>query len=153
MNPDDLAHDSFVLERRYDAPPARVYAAYADLDARCSWGAPSPEEAIVYSEHDFRSGGRDVHRCGPREDLRYLGSVRYEHLVEDRRIVLVERIESAGALLSVALITWDLEPDGDGTRLRLTTQITSLVGASMIQGSRGGTRAALANLGAWLGRH
>ncbi|WP_157499952.1 hypothetical protein [Lysobacter sp. Root983] len=47
---------------------------------------------------------------------------------DGRRIVAVERIQSAGALLARAPIAWDLQADGDGTRLRPTARIASPAG-------------------------
>jgi uncharacterized protein YndB with AHSA1/START domain len=38
-----VTHATFVVERSYDAPPARVFAAWADPEAKARWFA-SPEE-------------------------------------------------------------------------------------------------------------
>lgn len=54
-------------------------------------------------------------------------------------------------LLSVALITVEIEPHGSGSRLTLTNQIVALDGGGMITGSRHGWNAALDNLGEDLG--
>jgi uncharacterized protein YndB with AHSA1/START domain len=47
-------HGTLVFDRTYDAPSARVYAAFADPVARASWSAPSDTAIFVYDETDFR---------------------------------------------------------------------------------------------------
>lgn len=145
-----IHHATLVFERIYDASPARVFAAYADVDARAAWGAPSDTAAIVYTHAEFRVGGRDAYRCGGRDDLRYAGEVAYVDIIPDRRIVFSETIRADHALLSAALITWELDADGAGTRLLVTDQVASMVGDEMVIGTRQGTTAALDHLRAWL---
>lgn len=150
MAPFSIEHETFVLERRYEAVPERVFAAWADPAARERWAAPSPDQAIEHSEADFRVGGRDVSRCGAVGDLRYTVETRYLDIVPDRRIVFAEVVECGDARLSVALITVEFAPEDGVTRLRLTNQIASLSGADMIAGSRSGLAAALDNLADYL---
>ena len=54
------------MERIYNATPARVFAAWSNAKARERWGRPNDEEIIVYDQADFRVGGEDVSRCGPK---------------------------------------------------------------------------------------
>ena len=49
-----VTHDTFAVERTYDASPARVFAAWADPEAKSSWFGPPdedivPDERIVYA--------------------------------------------------------------------------------------------------------
>jgi uncharacterized protein YndB with AHSA1/START domain len=149
MSAQPLIHDTFVIETVIDAPPSRVFAAYADIGSRQEWSAPA-NDAIVYDASDFRPGGADVFRCGPRNDLRFHGAVEYHDVVENERFVFFESIRTGGRTLSVAMVTWELLPDGNGTRLRATTQMISFVGPEMVAGAKSGTRAALNNLATWL---
>lgn len=146
-NEGNVVHDTIRLERRY---PARVFAAYEDVTLRTRWGVPSDDEVLQYIESNFRIGGCDAYHCGPKGDPKYAATVWYADIVRDRRIVYSESVRIGEQLLSVALVTWLLEPDGDGTRLLLTDQIASFVGREMIEGSDRGTAAALDNVGALL---
>ena len=64
MSQPSVTHGTIVVERVYPATPDRVFGAYADVAARSTWGVPSTDDALVYSESDFRVGGRDLYRCG-----------------------------------------------------------------------------------------
>lgn len=146
MNKPTVVHDTFVIERVFQANPQRLFAAYADVEIRARWGVPSDDEQIVYSESNFHVGGNDVYRCGPKGDLKYTGHVRYEHIVRDQRIIFVERVSLGDSQLCVSLVTWELVPKPGGTLLVLTDQIASLVGKDMVEGAKRGTSAALDNL-------
>ncbi|MEZ4222013.1 MAG: SRPBCC domain-containing protein [Polyangiaceae bacterium] len=139
-------HETLVFERQFGSPPEAVFAAYADVDLRSRWSAPSPTAAVVYGSADFRIDGEDRFRCGGRHDLQFTGVVRYLDIVEAQRIVYSEVISSSDARLSVSLVTWDLRRDGEGTHLLVTDHVASFVGADMIDGSRAGMNAALDNL-------
>jgi uncharacterized protein YndB with AHSA1/START domain len=138
-------HDTLVLERTYPASPARVFAAWEEPQARLRWAVPKGQ-ALIFDATDFRVGGRDLSRCGDPGDLRYRLETLYEAIVPGRRLVLSERCRDGETLLSVALITVEIEPSGTGTSLTLTNQIVALDGGGMIAGSRHGWNAALDNL-------
>lgn len=138
-------HDTLVLERTYPATPARVFAAWEDPQARLRWAVPKGQ-ALVFEATDFWVGGRDISRCGDPGDLRYRLETLYEAIVPDRRLVMTERCQDGETLLSVALITVEIEPHGTGARLTLTNQIVALDGGGMIAGSKQGWSAALDNL-------
>ena len=55
MSARSVTHGSFVLERTYDAPPARVFAAWADPAAKARWFSCHAEH-----EMDFRVGDRQM---------------------------------------------------------------------------------------------
>ena len=145
-----VTHATIVVERTYDATPARIFAALADPDARARWSVPSDDQGFVYDEADFRVGGQDLARCGPAGDLMFRVTTRYEDIVPDRRIVSVEAVHDEAMRLSISLITVELSPEttstGAGTRLVLTDQIISFGGADMVSGSEAGFGAALDNL-------
>jgi uncharacterized protein YndB with AHSA1/START domain len=54
-------HAAFAIERVYRAAPARVFAAWADRDAKARWFSCHGGYAL-----DFRVGGRESNRRGPR---------------------------------------------------------------------------------------
>lgn len=58
-----LAHATIVMERTYNASPARVFAAWESVEARQRWSAPADDIRIVYEQAEFFEGGADVSRC------------------------------------------------------------------------------------------
>jgi uncharacterized protein YndB with AHSA1/START domain len=58
-------HATITLERSYSAPLERVFSEFANPVARARWSAPS-DDVLIYDEANFRVGGADVFRCGPR---------------------------------------------------------------------------------------
>jgi uncharacterized protein YndB with AHSA1/START domain len=61
-------HATLVFDREVPAPVEDVFAAVADPVARTEWGASSDTAVVIYDEADFREGGQDRFRCGPKAD-------------------------------------------------------------------------------------
>lgn len=139
-------HATIVIERSYEASPTRLFAAFTDPAARMRWGVPSSNVELVYDEADFRIGGVDVSRCGPRGNLIYHVEARYHDIMPGQRIVYSEVVRQGEFPLSFALITVDFEATAGGSRLVLTDQVTAYGGASMIDGHRAGHEGALDGL-------
>jgi uncharacterized protein YndB with AHSA1/START domain len=142
---DKLQHATITLQQSYSAPLERVFSEFADPVARASWSAPSGD-ALIYDEADFRIGGRDVFRCGPKGDAKFRGETRYLDIVPDARVVSSETVDADGRRLAVALTTLDFEPTEDGTNLKVTIQMVSFVGSEMIHSYESGNQSALKNL-------
>ncbi|MET7991203.1 SRPBCC domain-containing protein [Amycolatopsis sp. NPDC005232] len=136
----DVKHSTFTLERRYPAPPARVFAAWADPAAKASW--------FGGSEHslDFRVGGREVNHGG---DLTFTSD--YHDIVDGERIVYASTLSRPDTVTTVSVTTVELVPDGAGTRLVLTEQGTFLDGHEEPAWREQGTGDWLDKLGAHLG--
>ena len=146
-----LRHDTIRLERTYPHPPSALFSAYADIERRIGWSAPSADEEVVFDEHDFRVGGTDRFRCGLKGQLDLSGTTRYEQIVDDELILYTERLSGRdGVLEAVSLVTWQIEAVDGGTKLTLVDQVTSLAGDGPIEGSRHGHAAVLEQLGAFL---
>jgi uncharacterized protein YndB with AHSA1/START domain len=56
-------HGTATLEKGLSAPPARVFAAWADPEQRKVWGSPSDEIDMRIDAADFAVGGEDVTTC------------------------------------------------------------------------------------------
>jgi uncharacterized protein YndB with AHSA1/START domain len=56
MSNRSATHSTFVIERNYDASPARVFAAWADANSKGQWFGGGGEQQ---HELDFREGGRE----------------------------------------------------------------------------------------------
>lgn len=141
-----IAHATIVMERAYHASPARVFAAWADVEARKRWSAPAENIRIEYEEADFREGGRDLSRCIEPGNADYIAAVQYIDIVGDQRMVFAEDVKHGNRRVSAALISVELAPNDVGTRLLLTMQIASFDGADMEKGYQFGWSAALDNL-------
>ncbi len=145
-------HGTVVVERTLDVPVSRVYRAFADAKERASWGAPSDTAVFIYEETNFCVGGRDVARCGAKEDPRYRVEARYVDIVDERRVVWTETVHEADKLLATNITTLELTPDGERTRLKVTVQVTSLAGAGMIENTEAGHKGSLENMARHLER-
>lgn len=147
MSAIDASHDTIRLEREYPHPPAAVFRAYADIERRELWSAPSDEEEVVFDEHEFRVGGIDRFRCGLKGELNFAGITRYEHIVDDELIVFTERLVTTdGRLQAISLVTWSIAAVEGGCRLTIVDQIMSTAGVGPIEGSRAGYTAMLEQL-------
>ena len=89
---DPVVHRTFSVERTYPAPPARVFAAFADPETKRRWVAEGPGVEVDEFALDFRVGGFE------RTRFRFVGGapVRNDTLFLD--IVPDERIVFAYAL-------------------------------------------------------
>jgi uncharacterized protein YndB with AHSA1/START domain len=146
----EIVHKTLSFERRFKASPEKVFAAYADTGTRASWSAPTPTAKVVIDECDFRNGGREVTRCGEGDDLNYGLNLVYHLIVDNRMICFSEELWMGDVPLTSALVTYDIQPDGDGSKLVVTDQVTSFVGSEGLEGHGYGYEQALANLEALL---
>ena len=120
-------HGTIRLERRFKAPVARVFAAWAEPGARAKWDVPG-RWVIAEQSFDFREGGRELKRFGPRDDPRFVADTLYLDIVPNRRIVFSYSMTSRGERVSVSLTTVDIVPDGQQTKLLLIEQVAFLDG-------------------------
>jgi uncharacterized protein YndB with AHSA1/START domain len=141
-----MLHDKIVMERIYNASPARVFAAWESVEARLRWSIPFPEAGAAYDQAEFKVGGLDIMRCGLKSDMRFLAHVRYLEIINDARIVMAESIAEDGKIRAASLITVEFEPAGKATKQTVTMQVSALDGADMLDGYRVGWTAALDNI-------
>jgi len=85
MTERSVTHSTFVVERTYDASPARVFAAWAEPERKARWFG-DPEQGVSEFELDFQVGGREFNR-GTVEGQTYTFEARYQDIVPDERIV------------------------------------------------------------------
>ena len=117
-----VQHATIVVERRYNAAPARVFAAWADPAERPQWDVPGEDWEIAEQQQDFRVGGREASRFGPKGDARYSSEGRYLDIVENARILSAGTMHDGETRTSTTLCTIELIADGKGTRVILTDQ-------------------------------
>jgi uncharacterized protein YndB with AHSA1/START domain len=115
-----IEHAGFTIERRFDAPPAKVFSAWADPAAKARWfSGPDDWEAAPH-ELDFRIGGHEVSSGGPAGGPAHTFRAMYWDIVTDERIVYTYELLLDEARVSVSLVTIELTAAGEGTLLTLT---------------------------------
>ena len=124
-------HKTEVLTRSLKAPVSRVFAAWADPEARLSWGTPGPSIELKHSATDFSEGGQDIALCVA--DGAQVAEVytRYIDIRTDARIVMSEVIEGGGTRFGASLVTAEFEAEGEGCRLVVTLQTVALDGSGL----------------------
>ncbi|MDB4962250.1 MAG: hypothetical protein JWP01_2249 [Myxococcales bacterium] len=128
-----VLHHTFVIERRYAQPPARVFAAFADPARKRRWMGGESErhhatrdshgETFVIDSHtlEFRVEGAERWRFRANGAL-MTNDTFYLDIVPDRRIVFAYTMASGDARFSSSHTTIELVPDGAGTTLIFTEQ-------------------------------
>jgi uncharacterized protein YndB with AHSA1/START domain len=147
-----VVHDTFTLERTYDASPARVFAAFADQEAKRLWFGDPDGWSVEVWDMDFRVGGRELNRATLTDGPTMIFEAIYLDIVQDERIVYTYQMEMGGERISVSLSTIELFTAGAGTRLVMTEQGAFLDGHDKPEGRKEGTEGLLDALGVSLGK-
>jgi uncharacterized protein YndB with AHSA1/START domain len=129
-----VTHSSFSLERLIPAVPAEVWRAFADPDVKRRWYAEGDQHDVEEFAADLRPGAEQRLRYRFREDTQFAGlCITTEDvvldLVPEERIIASSRMAFGEKCISVALVTTELQPEAEGTRLVITFQGAFLPGA------------------------
>ena len=148
MTDRSAVHDTFRLDRRYDAAPARVFRAFADPAAKAKWFG-GPEEMKREDEaFDFREGGRETQVSVFGDGTRFGYYATYTDIVPDERIVYTYEMTMNGRRISVSVVTIEVRPGaGGGTDFVVTEQGVYLDGLDNAAQRRQGTEDLLDALG------
>jgi uncharacterized protein YndB with AHSA1/START domain len=151
-----VIHDTFSIERTYPAAPARVFAAFASVEVKDTWGdtgalEPSAGDAGG-AEFDFWPGGRErfSHKF---QGTTYRYDALYYDIVPDQRIVYSYEMYADDARISVSVATIEFAKSGDGTALTWTEQgayLDGIDGAQAPSLREGGTTEMLDGLARYL---
>jgi uncharacterized protein YndB with AHSA1/START domain len=152
MTARSVTHATFTIERTYDASPAQVFAAFADPAVKARWFVGPDEWGPTEWNMDFRVGGREISRGGPKGGPVHSFEGLYQDIVPNERIVYSYDMHLDDERLSVSVSTLELTPEGTGTRLVLTEQGAFLDGHEDPTLREQGTAQLLDALGAELQR-
>jgi uncharacterized protein YndB with AHSA1/START domain len=130
-----VTHDTFVIERDYDASPERAYAAWAEPEEKARWFPMSGDDGY---EFDFRVGGRES-ASGDVGGSSFTYEALYQDIVPNERIVYSYDMHMDGTRISVSLATVEFKSSSDGTRLVFTEQGAFLDGLDTADQRRQGT--------------
>jgi uncharacterized protein YndB with AHSA1/START domain len=128
MSKRSVTHATFTIERSLAASPARVFAAFASLEAKQKWFAGPEEWSTPRWDMDFRPGGREVRSAGPKDGPMHSFEAVYWDIVPDQRIIYSFDLHLDELRISASLATIELRPEGKGTRLVFTEQAAFLDG-------------------------
>jgi uncharacterized protein YndB with AHSA1/START domain len=142
MNERSIQHTTFVIERTYGASPTRVFAAWADPEAKAQWFPKA-------DEFEFRVGGREFNRSS-HEGVIYTYDAHYQDIVPDQRIAYTYIMDRDETRISVSVTTVEFKPAGTGTRLIYTEQGAFLDGEDKPEYREHGTKVLLDALDAVL---
>lgn len=147
-------HESYTIERRYRAAPAKVFAAFAEPAVKRRWFLDEAT-AIGEMEIDFRVGGREVStfRANPPglAAMEIRNDTVYFDILPERRIVFAYSMANHGVPFSASLATIVLEELDGGTRLNYTEQAAFFEGSDGARMRKDGWTALLERLAAELG--
>ncbi|HEX2667350.1 MAG TPA: SRPBCC family protein [Gammaproteobacteria bacterium] len=133
-------HASFTIDRRYDAPVALLFKAFADQQAKSRWFGGGSEWDMQSRVFDFRVGGRE-HLSGKwKSGMVSTFDAVYHDIVPEQRIVYAYDMHLDGRHISVSLATISFAKDGDGSRLTITEQGAFLDGYDDAGSREKGTR-------------
>jgi uncharacterized protein YndB with AHSA1/START domain len=149
MSDRSTAHDTFVIERSFAAPPEAVFGAWSSPEAKSRWfGPPSGEGGGV--EMEFRVGGRERFAAEGPDGARYTYSALYQDIVPEHRIVYTYEMHRNEDRISVSVATIELQEIAEGTQLTLTEQGVFLDGHDSSAQREHGTRELIEQLAASL---
>jgi uncharacterized protein YndB with AHSA1/START domain len=143
MTERSVEHAIFVVERRYDAAPERVFAAWSSRAAKAQWFGSAGDRF----ELDFRIGGHELHQGIDPHGNPYTFRAVFQDIVEPQRILYTYEMLLGETRISVSVATVELRADAAGTLLVYTEQTAFLDGHDTPAQRQGGMGSLLDALG------
>lgn len=146
MTTTSAAHASFVLDRQFKAPAARVFAAWADPATKLRWSDCHAETNAAEFSMDFRPGGQEIYRSALPDGTKLAVDKVFLDIVPQARIVFAYSMAANGRALSASLVTVEFADTATGSTLKLTEQLAYLDGHHDLEQRRRGTEEGLDRL-------
>ena len=118
----DTVFGGFTVERRFNARPARVFAAFTDARIKQRWLGCDHVASPVIEQLDFVVGGREVSRGPGTDGVDHIFEGTYLDIVDDSRFVFAFVMHLGERKLSASIASVEVMADGDGTRLLFNEQ-------------------------------
>ncbi len=146
-----IVHASFSVGRLLPVVPARVFQAFADPELKRRWYAAGDQHTVEEFVVDLREGGVEGLRYRFNEGSLFPGAIIATQdavlmVVPDQRIVWTSKMVFGERVISIALVTAELSPAGDGTELTITFQAAFFEGSDGPEMREQGWRKLLENL-------
>jgi uncharacterized protein YndB with AHSA1/START domain len=146
MSERKVTHATFSIERTYDFSPAKVFAAFASIEAKSKWFAGSGEWQQGKRSLDFRVGGTEHLSGGKKGNPAHVFDAIYQDIVPNERIIYTYEMHIGENRISVSLATIEFKPAGKGTRMLFTEQGAFLDDFDDAKGREEGTKVLLERL-------
>ncbi|HET8773155.1 MAG TPA: SRPBCC family protein [Thermoanaerobaculia bacterium] len=144
-------HATFTIERDYPVPPARVFRAWAEPEAKARWFFCHDDWRAENHQLDCRAGGSERVDSYPSDGGEvHAYRAHYYDVVPDERIVYAYEMYLGDKRMSVSLVTVLFEPRAGGARMTFTEQLAAFDERWDGAGRELGTREGLDNLGRFL---
>jgi len=147
MTERSVTHATFTLERSYDAPPAKVFTAFADPAIKRRWFVEGEGWDVEEFTGEFKVGGFERSRFRFRGGEPVRNDTTYHDIVPNERIIMAYTMTIGENRISASLATFEFKTDGKGTRLVFTEQGAFLDGLDTAGPREGGWRGLLEALG------
>jgi uncharacterized protein YndB with AHSA1/START domain len=123
MTKRNAAFDMFTLERTYDHPVEKVFAAFADEKAKDKWFARAHDElTLIERAFDFRPGGKERATGRWKSGMVSRFDAVYFEIVPNERIIYSYEMHLDDVRISVSLATLQFKANGKSTALSVTEQ-------------------------------
>lgn len=136
MTDQQIIYSTFAIERRLPAPPAAVFKAWSDLEAKMRWFSGHDDWRETAHAFDFRVGGEEREAGKWSDGKTSEFHALYRDIVPNERIVYVYDMYVNGEKISVSLATIEIFPDGGGARMQVTEQGAYFTGGKEAAKSR-----------------
>ena len=146
MTERNVQHGNFTIERKLDHPPATVFCAFTDKDAKAKWFTGGSDWTLMEREMDVRAGGRERAKGRWKSGTVTDFAARYFDIVPDERLVYAYEMHIDGRKISVSLATITFKAKGSGTMLTVTEQGAFLDGYDDAGSREEGTKGLLDKL-------
>jgi uncharacterized protein YndB with AHSA1/START domain len=89
MTQPPVSHGDFTIKRLYKAPPARVFAAFSNLEIKARWFIGPPGWTLITREQVFEPGGHETLRGRLPSGMETLYTAHFHAIDHNERIVSV----------------------------------------------------------------
>jgi uncharacterized protein YndB with AHSA1/START domain len=148
MSDHSVAHGTFVIERTYNHPVDRVWAAWSNPGLKSQWFGEA--SGVPSDTFDFKPGGRESSAGDIPNGPSYRFDLLYQDIVPNSRILYTYDMHMDGRKISVSLAAVEFWPEGKSTRMKLTEYGLFLDGLDTVEQRKSGTIDLMDQLGRFL---